>query len=57
MAILIARPLKPLVVFLQWCVVLVLRIRFQNTNHGHRIDEAGDIVDMSIGVVPNDTLP
>src|SRR5215475_15078966 len=56
MAILIPRPFQTIVVLSEGGIVFVRKICFQDTNYGHRVDEAGDIINMSVGIVPNNTF-
>ena len=47
---------KCLQVFLQDVVILVVFIFFDNGNHGILIYKAGNIINMTIGIIANNTI-
>ena len=54
---LIGGGLQASIVVLQNLIVDVVRILFQHTHHGGRIDKARDIIDMSVRIIASNTLP
>jgi len=54
---LICGGLQASIVVLQNLIVDIVRVLFQHTHYGGRIDKAHDIIDMSIRIIASNTLP
>jgi len=55
-SILILGPLQKLIVFSQGRVVLVLGVFLEGAQHRGGIDKSGEVVDMAIGVIPQNSM-
>ena len=55
-SILVLDPLQKLIVFSQGRVVLVLGVFLDGAHHSGGIDKSGDVVDMAIGVIPQNSM-
>ena len=47
---------QPLIILLETAIVFILRIGFADADDCTRIDEARDVVDMTVGVVAGDAF-